>query len=577
MKILSIGVKGFRSFVEVNLALNKQLNVIVGENNVGKSSLLGAINLVRTLPMYALPETYWPDGKWSGPLSLSLSIRLNKLELGKISQKVRFPESTGALSGSALEQKIGNTLSVQIDWERPNHLPTLMMKFTGLDGRQAAHVSPSLGNEVVSREGLLEFGSIVYNEIVALLNEQYIAFPEFRQRPQASATEVLQSTEGIHIASVLFLLKNGTRHQAKRFNKIKGAFGSIFPNLKLEVTKSPGSPPALVIERKRGGRHRLPLESVGAGIAEMVIMLAHISAETSKVFVVDEPELHLHPHSQRLLSGIFRENSLQNQFIVVSHSPHFVDSRELGSVAIVRQESSRTNVIKLEANYLDDQESAAVSKNLGVEEKEFLFSRRVLLVEGPTENGAMPVLAKKILRGFDEHGVSLVSVGGNSFGLMMKVLKGFKFPWLAMCDRDVLMNVSDTIEVEGRELKSSRLFKALQKAGMMNSNDTKVLMECQKVSEVTRDSKSWTVFSDDEFEHFQQCAARHGFRVIVPDFEGCLKENGSKALLEEAERIYGSNKVLQGRYVAEHVTKVPEVLESIIKEITAKDFSVNVS
>jgi hypothetical protein len=169
----------------------------------------------------------------------------------------------------------------------------------------------------------------------------------------------------------------------------------------------------------------------------------------------------------------------------------------------------------------------------------------------------------------------MVGVGGNSFGLMMKVLKGFKFPWLAMCDRDVLMNVSDSLEVDGKELKSSRFFAALQKANMIDSTDKAVLVECQKIVKVSRGNKNWIAFSDDEFELFRQRALSHGFRVIVPDFEGYLKENGCETLFEEADRIYGANKVLQGRYVAENMSKVPEVLESIIKEITASEFSVN--
>ncbi len=55
MRFLSIGVKGLRSFVDVNLALDRRLNVIVGENNVGKSSFLGAIGLVKALPTGPLP------------------------------------------------------------------------------------------------------------------------------------------------------------------------------------------------------------------------------------------------------------------------------------------------------------------------------------------------------------------------------------------------------------------------------------------------------------------------------------------------------------------------------------------
>jgi len=561
MRILSIELSSFRSFAAARISLNEGMNLVVGENNVGKSSLLGAIDVLRSLPGSTLPSSLWPDGRPSTPLELSM-----------ISGRMRFGESRELLDPRAFAERFGNHLFAKITWERPNYARALQMEFRDTSGNRRADVSPSMGNEYVSQGEKITFGSAVYDEITSILSDQVVSFPEFRQRPQASGAEVLRSTEGLHVASVLFLLKNGTRAQEKRFKRVKSSFSKIFPGLRLEVTKAPGSPPTLVVEKKVT-LHRLPLDQVGGGIAEMIIMLTHISAEQSKVFLLDEPELHLHPHSQRLLRGILQKSSLDNQFIVVTHSPHFIDSGDLSSIILVREVSGRSTVTKLGERYLNQREIGAVAKNLGTAEKEFLFSRRVLLVEGQTEVGALPILAKKVSRGFDSLGVSLVSVGGNSFGLMLKVLTGFQFPWLAICDRDVLMNVSGTIEVEQKEAKCNRFFEAIDKAALIDADDEKVLLGSQDHIEKTiQDGKVKFTFDDDQFDPFNTSATRHGFRIIAPDFEGYLKANGCRALFDEAERIYGTNKVLQGRYVAEQMSTVPTTLKSVILEVTARNF-----
>ena len=46
MHIKKIKIEGFKTFCKFELALNKHLNIIVGDNETGKTSLLEAINLV---------------------------------------------------------------------------------------------------------------------------------------------------------------------------------------------------------------------------------------------------------------------------------------------------------------------------------------------------------------------------------------------------------------------------------------------------------------------------------------------------------------------------------------------------
>lgn len=45
MKVKSIQLKNFKGFENINIILNSKTNIIIGENNIGKSSLFEAILL----------------------------------------------------------------------------------------------------------------------------------------------------------------------------------------------------------------------------------------------------------------------------------------------------------------------------------------------------------------------------------------------------------------------------------------------------------------------------------------------------------------------------------------------------
>jgi hypothetical protein len=407
-------------------------------------------------------------------------------------------------------------------------------------------------------------GKNLYDAVRRIFQESLFLFPEFRQRPQRAAAEVLSSPEGSQVAAVLFNLKNGTKEEREKFEKIQEYFSSLFPTLKMNVTKQG---PTIVIEKIQTG-HEVPLEFIGAGIAQMIILLTHIVGSAARVFLVDGPELHLHPHSQRLLQKVFEESTANNQLLVITHSPQFVNLQEPDSIILIREVGGRSRVIRLNQDYLSEEEKNRLSRIVRSEDKEFLFSRRVLLVEGETEYGAIPIFAQKLNTSLDEHGVSLVSVGGSHFGLLLKILRGFEFPCRVMCDRDVLMRIADKIKVENVEFKTSLLFQAISKAGSLSDDDVKILLECERHVVQDKDKKGNPIelYDAGQFDRLNKVAQQHGFHVLASDFEGVLEHEGYDELLREAASAYGRSKVRQGRYVAQNIDRVPKPFEKIIQE-----------
>jgi hypothetical protein len=176
----------------------------------------------------------------------------------------------------------------------------------------------------------------------------------------------------------------------------------------------------------------------------------------------------------------------------------------------------------------------------------------------------MPILARKLNRDFDENGISIISVGGNYFGLLLKLLQGYGFPSTVMCDRDVVMTISGTIRVNDEELKVSQFFHALHTMGQLQDNELRSLREIQET--IYRDGDK-EVYDDQVFETLNVFAGSRDFRVLSPDFEGLLAESGYGRFFQEAAQLYGKNKILQGRYVAEAIDVIPQPIEQIISEV----------
>jgi energy-coupling factor transporter ATP-binding protein EcfA2 len=78
---------------------------------------------------------------------------------------------------------------------------------------------------------------------------------------------------------------------------------------------------------KQFQRLDLPVDNLGSGVEMLIALLfletlASLSKE-SLVVIIDEPELHLHPHLQEQFAQYLRVASATNQVLVSTHSPYF--------------------------------------------------------------------------------------------------------------------------------------------------------------------------------------------------------------------------------------------------------------
>jgi putative ATP-dependent endonuclease of OLD family len=224
---------------------------------------------------------------------------------------------------------------------------------------------------------------------------------------------------------------------------------------------------ALYLVLFEDGEAKNPAEA-GSGMRNLVVMaLFRAYAKTFKgdaLIAIEEPEIYLHPHAQRSLALLFRELAGQGaQLFYSTHSASFLSIEHFDEVAVVERCPDNdgdvcTRIRRLAADDLLAKRQAlhaGVAMTVGsmrerlpnacsVEHTEAFYARAVLLVEGETEQAALPVYATAMGVDFDALGVSVVSAGGKTgLDALHQLYDGLGFPVFLLFDNDIGGNIED--------------------------------------------------------------------------------------------------------------------------------------
>ena len=179
------------------------------------------------------------------------------------------------------------------------------------------------------------------------------------------------------------------------------------------------------------------------------------ASSASTYFILEEPELYLHPQAQRsLFDTLASLSESKNQVILCTHASALIDVDRYKSICIVRKDDDARGTEICQC--FDDVFSGDKKKDFNLsywinpDRSELFFAKRVVLVEGPTDKTCIPLLAKRIE--VFRYDYTLIDCGSkDNIPLYVQLLNKFKIPYVVVYDKDHQAHKSpDAIQAANR-------------------------------------------------------------------------------------------------------------------------------
>ncbi|MFJ8243692.1 ATP-dependent nuclease [Peribacillus asahii] len=188
------------------------------------------------------------------------------------------------------------------------------------------------------------------------------------------------TTSGEFILDNLFHFKSqlATSELHNQYIKIKDQFKEVSCGFDFDVIKDEKNFLKLYFTNPKG--EWLSAEKCGLGLHDLLIILFFANISQYNVILIDEVEAHLHSDMQRRLLSVLREKT-DKQYFMTTHSNVFLDSNFVNRVFHVSFDD--------QISIADATSKSEILNDLGFSVTDNLTSDLIILTEGPTDKGVI--------------------------------------------------------------------------------------------------------------------------------------------------------------------------------------------
>lgn len=138
-----------------------------------------------------------------------------------------------------------------------------------------------------------------------------------------------------------------------------------------------------------------PLNSSGTGISQVIALLTAIMTVDNAVIIIDEINSFLHPAAVKALLRILQTQYTNHQYIISTHAPEVIAFSNPKTIHLVKRAGYESSVERLDLAEVG--KFREVAEHLGVSMADVFAAERVIWVEGPTEELCFPYLYQELV------------------------------------------------------------------------------------------------------------------------------------------------------------------------------------
>ncbi|HHX8647688.1 MULTISPECIES: ATP-dependent nuclease [Vibrio diabolicus subgroup] len=590
MYLSSITAENFRGFESTHVTLNKGLNLLVGENDAGKTSLIDAIRLVLDTNSAEWVRIKYSDFR-SGSTKLKISLKfcgLSAHDGGAFAEYLTFEQDEDGVTQTTLYI----TLTASINEAQSNNSQGIRTEIRAGSGDEGPHLD---------RDTRLYLSTTYLKPLRDAENE--LSAGRMSRLSQLLGSKSSIGGNELDIERLITLIVQANQ-SIKADPSISTAQGSVEKLLEQITFKDTPFSPVIdmlgsknfvdmsvaeknsafkaIVERLTLGLNDTGL-SHGLGYSNLLFMAAELMLLTQAgdgfpLLLIEEPEAHLHPQLQMKFIQYLVEKQGSLQCILSTHSPNLASKVSLENIILMNKGQSFP--LRRGATLLSGDDYPFLEKFLDVSKANMFFAKSVLLVEGDGENILLPTIAKLLGRPLENYGVSIVNVGNLAYKRYAKIYRkkevgGKPFPIKVACvtDLDIWPDKAEKKPDNAIGFKVKIHPKAEEnKKGNLSRwvsyyDDKPEELIARKEAKCEHDGENVKTFISEEWT-FEYCLAKSGLaKELYCSVNG--NEIGFDALCDDPEekaiQIYGMiEKKSSGKTEATY--KLAEILSKIYKE-----------
>ena len=444
----------------LDLSFTSGVNVLIGENDSGKTAILEAIKM--TLRTHAYERLIWEDDDFydgSNEIRIELLIDgLTNTEAAHFTEWLIWDESESKrpllrliskvrrVNGKILSQDIkagkdesGSPIDIQArEYLKVTFLKPLRDAENELTAKRYSRLSQILEGHELFKDGAT--GKDSFEGYVQTANDSIKGWFNDTTKTSAGKSNKEQIKDVIDGFLGNFVDPSSESSFTIAGPKIKEILEKL--TLQLNGITRPGL----------GTMNRLYM-------AAELLHLQRTNWSGLKLCLVEEEEAHLHPQVQMKVLETIQQQT-DTQFIITTHSPNLASKVKLyedDKNQIVICKDGKVFPMGSAFTLLDKSDYGFLSHFLDVTKSNLFFAKGIILIEGWAEEILLPAIAKKMGKSFTKSEVSIINVGSTAYMRYAKIFMrknkermGCKVA--IVTDLDIRPNDSDGLFDREREL-----------------------------------------------------------------------------------------------------------------------------